>query len=390
MTSEANTSKFFVFYNFHQMAYAQQVRPSQAAQILPEEVASEQQSLIVVKKLLAIAVSGITYLRGIFPGIAYGSKYVEGQKVMILKGNLDCPGTSQILHWMQGCFDAIQKKYLRAVIMSIYTDPSNPQKVTEYYQFKIQYTTEGTQVDFESINNNQKLSTMSLGNTRKASILLVRKLYTLMQNLGPLPENVCLNMKLAYYDEVTPQDYQPPGFSEAVGNTIEFVQEPVKLTMGKVATPYHCVTFDMATERRRLEQVEESVSVKEKWIVKIEEQVDEPLSPELEQVEAAENYATDDDNTEIQMDIHEKNERSAEVPEIIIPEASDMELGVKRTRSGRIIKSFTETNVTVKNTQPTAAKEKTVSQYDILSSQESSSASAAVKKRKFSEPKDHY
>ena len=50
-----------------------------------------------------------------------------------------------------------------------------------------------------SINNN-KLS-MSCGNTKKASILLVRKLYTLMQNLGPLPDSVCLNMKLAYYDD---------------------------------------------------------------------------------------------------------------------------------------------------------------------------------------------
>lgn len=42
---------------------------------------------------------------------------------------------------------------------------------------------------------------MPCGNTKKASILLVRKLYTLMQNLGPLPDSVCLNMKLAYYDD---------------------------------------------------------------------------------------------------------------------------------------------------------------------------------------------
>lgn len=57
-----------------------------------------------------------------------------------------------------------------------------------------------------SINNN-KLS-MSCGNTKKASILLVRKLYTLMQNLGPLPDSVCLNMKLAYYDDGnTPQQH---------------------------------------------------------------------------------------------------------------------------------------------------------------------------------------
>lgn len=44
------------------------------------------------------------------------------------------------------------------------------------------------------------MSTMSSGDTKKASILLVRKLYTLMQNLGPLPDNIFLNMKLAYYD----------------------------------------------------------------------------------------------------------------------------------------------------------------------------------------------
>ncbi|MEQ2213089.1 hypothetical protein XENOCAPTIV_009645, partial [Xenoophorus captivus] len=185
-----------------------------AAQLLPNEVVSEQQSLLVVKKLLAIAVSGITYLRGIFPGRAYGSKYVE----------------------------------------------------------------------------------------------------------------------------VTPQDYQPPGFREAEGNTIEFEQEPIKLTMGKVTTPYHHMKFDMATEKRRLEQVncvEESVSVKERWILSIEEEVD--LT---------------------QTGIHEKNESTEEIPAV------------------RLVLLFYTLCI--------------VSQYDILSSQESSSGSDAMKKRKFSEPKDHY
>lgn len=42
---------------------------------------------------------------------------------------------------------------------------------------------------------------MDCNDVKKASILLVRKLYTLMQNLGPLPDSVCLNMKLSYYDD---------------------------------------------------------------------------------------------------------------------------------------------------------------------------------------------
>ncbi|KAM4580089.1 HORMA domain-containing protein 1 isoform 1-T2 [Odontesthes bonariensis] len=371
------------------MACAQRVR--QDNQLLPNEVVSEQQSVVVVKKLLAIAVSGITYLRGIFPARAYGSKYVEDQQVMILKGERDCPGASQILQWMQGCFDAIQKKYLRKVIMSIYTDPEDPQKVTEYYQFRIQYTARGAQMDFES-KNNQNVSTMSCGNTKKASILLVRKLYTLMQNLGPLPENVCLNMKLAYYDDVTPQEYQPPGFREADGETIRFELEPIKLTMGEVVTPFHCVKFDMATEKQRLEQVDESVPVRETWALQMEEESILTQSHVSKEVEEPHNENTELDSNEIQLSCHEKIETCQETTEMdtLVKETSDMEVGLKRTRSGRIIKSVTETNVTVKSKQPAAAKEKMVSQYDVLSSQESSAASTTKKKRKFSEPKDHY
>uniref|UniRef100_A0A665T4D8 HORMA domain containing 1 n=1 Tax=Echeneis naucrates TaxID=173247 RepID=A0A665T4D8_ECHNA len=221
--------------------------------LLPNQVLSEQQSLVVIKKLLAIAVSGITYLRGLFPEKAYGSKYVEEQKVMILREERTCAGASQIVQWIH---------YYPGIFM-IYTDPENPQKVTEFYQFRIQYTANGAQMDLES-----KVSKMSCGNTKKASILLVRKLYTLMQNLGPLPDSVCLNMKLAYYDDVTPQDYQPPGFMEANGDTMQFEREPVKLTMGEVATPFHTLKLDMATERQRLEQVEETVT--EKWVLKME------------------------------------------------------------------------------------------------------------------------
>lgn len=59
---------------------------------------------------------------------------------------------------------------------------------------------------------------------------------------------------------VTPQDYQPPGFKEADGDTMVFEEEPVKLTMGEVVTPYHTLKLDMATERQRLEQVGVKVS----------------------------------------------------------------------------------------------------------------------------------
>lgn len=36
---------------------------------------------------------------------------------------------------------------------------------------------------------------------KKGSILLIRKLYLLMQNLGPLPNDIILTMKLFYYSD---------------------------------------------------------------------------------------------------------------------------------------------------------------------------------------------
>lgn len=55
----------------------------------------------------------------------------------------------------------------------------------------------------------------------------------------------------------TPEGYQPPGFKESDGDTMMFEKEPVKLTMGEVVTPFHTLKLDMATERQRLEQVNE-------------------------------------------------------------------------------------------------------------------------------------
>lgn len=42
---------------------------------------------------------------------------------------------------------------------------------------------------------------MTLEDTKRASVLLIRKLFLLMQNLDALPDNLYLNMKLYYYDD---------------------------------------------------------------------------------------------------------------------------------------------------------------------------------------------
>uniref|UniRef100_A0A8C8RRK4 HORMA domain-containing protein 1 n=1 Tax=Pelusios castaneus TaxID=367368 RepID=A0A8C8RRK4_9SAUR len=228
------------------MATAQMQRNSMSAVIFPNKISTEQQSLILVKRLLAVSVSCITYLRGIFPECAYGTRYLDDLCVKILREDKNCPGSSQLVKWMLGCYDALQKKYV-----SLLT-------VTECYQFKFKYTNKGPVMDFTSKNKGND-SDVTCTDTKKASILLIRKIYVLMQNLGPLPNDVCLTMKLFYYDEVTPPDYQPPGFKEGDCDTMIFEGEPMYLNVGEVPTPFHMLKVKVTTEKQRMENIDKSV-----------------------------------------------------------------------------------------------------------------------------------
>ncbi|NXC01699.1 HORM1 protein, partial [Orthonyx spaldingii] len=222
----------------------------------PKKIATEQQSLMLVKRLLAVAVSCITYLRGIFPESAYRTRYMDDVCVKILREDKNSPGSTQLVKWVLGCYDALEKRYLREIILAVYTQPEDPQTVTECYHFKFKYTYNGPLLDFGSKEKNPD-STISCADTKKASVLLIRKIYILMQNLSPLASDVFLAMKLLYYDEVTPPDYQPPGFKEAKYDKMMFREEPMYLNVGEVPTPFHMLKLKISTEKQRMESHED-------------------------------------------------------------------------------------------------------------------------------------
>nr|XP_020852398.1 HORMA domain-containing protein 2 isoform X1 [Phascolarctos cinereus] len=220
--------------------------------LFPVQITTEHESLVLVKKLLATSISCITYLRGLFPESSYGTRYLDDLSLKILREDKKCPGSLQIIKWIQGCFDALEKKYLHMAALAIYTNPKEPEKVTELYQFKFRYTKEGPRMDFVSTATSFERVTTS-EEIKKASVLLIRKLYVLMQNLGPLPNDITLTMKLYYYNEVTPNEYQPPGFKEGESaQSLLFEGDPVSLKLGFVSTNFHSIKVKIMTESQRM------------------------------------------------------------------------------------------------------------------------------------------
>ncbi|XP_067425553.1 HORMA domain-containing protein 1 isoform X2 [Emydura macquarii macquarii] len=403
------------------MATAQMQRNSMSAVIFPNKISTEQQSLILVKRLLAVSVSCITYLRGIFPECAYGTRYLDDLCVKILREDKNCPGSTQLVKWMLGCYDALQKKYLRMVVLAVYTHPEDPQTVTECYQFKFKYTNKGPVMDFTSKNKGND-SIITCTDTKKASILLIRKIYVLMQNLGPLPNDVCLTMKLFYYDEVTPPDYQPPGFKEGDCDTMVFEGEPMYLNVGEVPTPFHMLKVKVTTEKQRMENIDKSLlkqgdSKVPTQLIRLDKD-----DPEEQNQQINEDFVTDN-----KMEVEKNANRSVKVGELsltceenefmraeesrnkpvsnsqvdqLVNKTSELDVSERRTRSGKIfhINTVGENQTQEHGKNRLEAKcskeiqkrnrsesEKLVHQYEIYSSQD-----ALPKRRKFSEPKEQF
>ncbi|XP_014398011.1 PREDICTED: HORMA domain-containing protein 2 isoform X5 [Myotis brandtii] len=226
-----------------QLSHSIRINKASKGPIFPSQICDQEESLTMVKKLFATSVSCITYLRGLFPESSYGNRHLEDLNLKILREDENSPGSVHIVKWIRGCFDALERGY----------------KVTEIYQFKFKYTNEGITMDFDSSNTSTESGTKR-GHMKKASILLLRKLYILMQNLGPLPNDVVLTMKLHYYSAVTPDYYQPPGFKHGVNShVLLFEGEPVNLQVGVVSTGFHSMKLKVITEATRVSDLEDNL-----------------------------------------------------------------------------------------------------------------------------------
>ncbi|XP_028329373.1 zebrafish testis-expressed 38 isoform X1 [Gouania willdenowi] len=220
----------------------------------PNELKTTEESVLVVKRMVAVAVSYITYLRGIFPEDAYKSKYLEDVCLKVLTESSNTPGANKVVKWMMGCFDAIEKQYLQIIFIGVCTDPNDPNRIIESYQFRFKYTGRGPHVDI--MRNRVMELHVTAGETKRDFVVLIRKLFLLIQNLEALPNNVYLSMKLYYYDDITPADYQPPGFKEAEQDSLWFEGVPVHFKVGSVQTGFHSLAMSVSAEQGRVEKLQ--------------------------------------------------------------------------------------------------------------------------------------
>ncbi|NWQ83716.1 HORM1 protein, partial [Columbina picui] len=313
--------------------------------------------------------------------------------VKILREDKSCPGSTQLVKWMLGCYDALQKKYVSFPVLHnqqlFNNDGVSLQTITECYHFKFKYTHNGPLLDFSS-KDKRNDSTITCMDTKKASILLIRKIYVLMQSLSPLPNNnvvhpTCIDWVLP---AVTPSDYQPPGFKEGECEGVAFEGEPLYLNVGEVPTPFHMLKVKVTTEKQRMENVDKSILKPEENNVPVQQLLVDEDEPDHEnqdmnedpvlgnKVEERNNIniaETQEPNLTCEEDEATKAGESQTLcvsnPQVdhLVNKTSELHMSESRTRSGKIFQTSA------------------VHHFELSSSQD-----VPPKRRKMSEPKERF
>merc|ERR1719153_120652 len=88
---------------------------------------------------MTVAISSITYIRGMFPEDVYANRSLDKLSLKIFKEKTEHENARTLAGWLLGAFEAIEKKYLKSLMLSVYVDPSCPNTVHEMYIFRFSY-----------------------------------------------------------------------------------------------------------------------------------------------------------------------------------------------------------------------------------------------------------
>ncbi|KAK2389282.1 REF/SRPP protein [Trifolium repens] len=216
------------------------------AQKLKEAEITEQDSLLLTRNLLRIAIFNISYIRGLFPEKYFNDKSVPALEMKIKKLLPVDAESRRLIDWMEkGVYDALQKKYLKTLLFCVCEAVDGP--MIEEYAFSFSYSDSEKQEVSMNINRTgskkqggsfkcNSTTDITPQQMRSSACKMIRTLVQLMRTLEKMPEERTILMKLLYYDDVTPADYEPPffrGCSEEEANH-PWVKNPLKMEVGNV------------------------------------------------------------------------------------------------------------------------------------------------------------
>jgi hypothetical protein len=167
----------------------------------------------------------------------------------------------RLVDWIdKGCLDALQRKYLETITLAVFANPEEPDTIVESYTFAISYPSSREHELIKSLRATANLTVKTGGEEKtiisadpsvpfsQQIVKILRTLCIMMQTLNPLPMKRYASMQITYYDELTPPNYEPPGFTSAVFDVGYLFKKPtLKHDFGSVHSGYHMLGLALET-----------------------------------------------------------------------------------------------------------------------------------------------
>lgn len=167
--------------------------------------------------LLRIAICNITYIRGLFPEDYFRDSSVPGSGMTVKKLITKDVEARRLIDWIeQGIYDALQKEYLETVLFCICEKDEGA--VIDEYAFTFRYpnaSCEDATMEFRlagSKGDDAMFKSNPTESTNDQIRRLIRASANMMSSLDQIPDERTITIRLMYYDDVTPEDYEPPLF----------------------------------------------------------------------------------------------------------------------------------------------------------------------------------
>eukprot|EP00732_Lithocolla_globosa_P005341 Lithocolla_globosa_v1_NODE_5475_length_1234_cov_3.466497.p3 type:complete len:114 gc:universal NODE_5475_length_1234_cov_3.466497:3-344(+) len=97
------------------------------------------------------------------------------------------PEANTMLDWLEkGCFDALERKYLKKIVFGVYLNPDQPTLFEEVYEFKVSYAEEGAEGHVSMSRGDTPLMEAHMNGKKeikKATQQLLRTLITMTHTL---------------------------------------------------------------------------------------------------------------------------------------------------------------------------------------------------------------
>ncbi|KAA8495010.1 HORMA domain-containing protein 1 [Porphyridium purpureum] len=218
-------------------------------QLVRQSTVTQTESLALMKNFLRASISSIVHQRGLLPEECFEDATIGELRVKRINSKAS-EDAQKLANWLE------QGQFLEQLLLQIFVKGDakkfEDMKMIESFSFGFQYGEDGPNMSLLS----KRMARGARATGSKDHVIQFTKemLTGVLDMVSSLPSlnkhgELVFALKILYFDEKTPRDYEPPFFRPApLENDVSWFSEDIlRLNGGLLVTPYHSCHVEVAS-----------------------------------------------------------------------------------------------------------------------------------------------